>query len=554
MFCANCGREMKESIKFCPECGAPVDMTPNLNTNMDTNLNMAAENIFSERKLYGTGNYETLRQMTGKAEKVRKIFNVIMTILLIMYAYLMIRGLSGMLASVLEGQDTILHFAFNVFAVILFTCALLHIGLDIVLPILQKTKMIHAEEYLKCIVANDRRALMHALGQMKCSVVKSVYMDEHGEVCAAGKKSKHIFTIENETLMMTSQKDNYKAVLERETIAACLLKFLVPEAPINALANEKSNLRLSRMKLLLSIAAFVCGIIAVVIAIIYGTGNNYINMVKNGSPEAYSNITYGDAFDAFFHNCEWQYFESEDKRNVVEFHGDCMYGDNKVKVLIQFVVNKEQGTFHVWTAAIDGEEQPELIYSLMLLSIFENYGEDSQKGYLQLDDNLLTEKEMQSYKGEAYLQLDSDLSNEKDTQLYEDEVYNGEESVYNNDFDDDWSVEEFVENNVIAWEDVKGLAGRWSDGTIEISISIYTDADTYYVYSEVGTFFYGEILGTLYFLEGDENSWYLIGELAQGDEFTLQYWGGDEFKIIEASEGLRSVIGTTLYCQERYES
>lgn len=248
MFCANCGREMKESIKFCPECGAPVDMTPNLNTNMDTNLNMAAENIFSERKLYGTGNYETLRQMTGKAEKVRKIFNVIMTILLIMYAYLMIRGLSGMLASVLEGQDTILHFAFNVFAVILFTCALLHIGLDIVLPILQKTKMIHAEEYLKCIVANDRRALMHALGQMKCSVVKSVYMDEHGEVCAAGKKSKHIFTIENETLMMTSQKDNYKAALERETIAACLLKFLVPEAPINALANEKSNLRLSRMK------------------------------------------------------------------------------------------------------------------------------------------------------------------------------------------------------------------------------------------------------------------------------------------------------------------
>ena len=61
MFCANCGKELKEDIKFCPVCGVPV------------NINKAAENnIASEEKNYGTGDYETLRQMLEKAKKLKK--------------------------------------------------------------------------------------------------------------------------------------------------------------------------------------------------------------------------------------------------------------------------------------------------------------------------------------------------------------------------------------------------------------------------------------------------------------------------------------------------
>lgn len=106
----------------------------------------------------------------------------------------------------------------------------------------------------------------------------------------------------------------------------------------------------------------------------------------------------------------------------------------------------------------------------------------------------------------------------------------------------------------MALEDILGLGGRWSDGNIEISIGIYTDSDMYSSYSEVGTCFFGEIMGTLYYLGSDENGFlYLVGELAQGDKFVLQYWGGDTFEIVDASEGLYSAINAILYCEEHYE-
>lgn len=560
MFCANCGKELKEDIKFCPVCGVPV------------NINKAAENnIASEEKNYGTGDYETLRQMLEKAKKVKKVSNVIITILFLVYGYLFMRGLLRMLTSVLENRETITQFAFSVFAVILFTCGLLYVGLEVILPILQGRKAVYAEEYLKCIVVNDKKALMYSLGQMKCSAIKNVYMDERGEVCVAGKRSKHIFEIQNKTPIITSQKSNYKAVLERETIAACLLKFLVPEAPVNAFANEKSNLMLTRMRWLLSIVAITCGVVFIVIAIMRGTGSNYINIVKNGSPEMYSNITYGEAFDDFFNNSEWKYFEAEDGEDVVEFHGTCMYGDDRVQVSMQFVVNEDQETFHVWSATIDGEEQPELVYSLLLLKVFESYTGESQKGYLQLeDDSLLDKKEtVADIENEvpdlfAESEITSVIESEEsdlfieNSLIVESDLFVENDIVGNNfsetsDNADGGEVEELIDNDV-ALEDILGLGGRWSDGNIEISIGIYTDSDMYSSYSEVGTCFFGEIMGTLYYLGSDENGFlYLVGELAQGDKFVLQYWGGDTFEIVDASEGLYSAINAILHCEEHYE-
>ncbi len=63
-------------------------------------------------------------------------------------------------------------------------------------------------------------------------------MDERGDVCVAGKKSRHIFIEQGGIPVMASKRGNYKAVMERETIAACLLKYLIPEAPVNAYERE----------------------------------------------------------------------------------------------------------------------------------------------------------------------------------------------------------------------------------------------------------------------------------------------------------------------------
>lgn len=172
-------------------------------------------------------------------------------------------------------------------------------------------------------------------------------------------------------------KDNY---------AACLLKFLVPEAPVNTYENEAGNRRLSRMKLLFAAATAAGGAILIVIAIMYATGGSYVSMVKNGYPELYPDITYGEAFEDFFGACEWEYFESGAGQDVVEFRGNCMYDEEQVSVIIQFLVYEDRGTFEVYAAAIDGEEQPAWVYSILLLNVFESYGGGGERGQLQPED------------------------------------------------------------------------------------------------------------------------------------------------------------------------
>ena len=60
-----------------------------------------------------------------------------------------------------------------------------------------------------------------------------------------------------------------------------------------------------------------------------------------------------------------------------------MYGDKRAAVTVQFLVYEDRGTFEIHTAAIDGEVQPELVYSILLLKIFESYNGDGERGKLE---------------------------------------------------------------------------------------------------------------------------------------------------------------------------
>lgn len=55
-------------------------------------------------------------------------------------------------------------------------------------------------------------------------------------------------------------------------------------------------------------------------------------------------------------------------------------------------------------------------------------------------------------------------------------------------------------------------------------------------------------------MESDGGDYYLMCDLEMGESFVLQYWGGEAMNIVDATEGLRSVVGAALYCEEHYIS
>lgn len=55
--------------------------------------------------------------------------------------------------------------------------------------------------------------------------------------------------------------------------------------------------------------------------------DKHVLAVKNGAPVLIPQITYGQAFEEFFSNPTWKYFEGEGGEDVVEFTGGCTYFD-----------------------------------------------------------------------------------------------------------------------------------------------------------------------------------------------------------------------------------
>lgn len=69
------------------------------------------------------------------------------------------------------------------------------------------------------------------------------------------------------------------------------------------------------------------------------TGNQYVVLVKAGHDTAHPDVTYERAFETYFKNPQWQYFESTKGEDVVEFTGDCMHDGQQVKARVQFIVD-----------------------------------------------------------------------------------------------------------------------------------------------------------------------------------------------------------------------
>lgn len=114
-------------------------------------------------------------------------------------------------------------------------------------------------------------------------------------------------------------------------------------------------------------------------------GKEYVNSVKDGHPELYSDISYGEAFESFFSNPEWEYFESTEGDDVVEFSGGCTYQGADVTATIQFILDYDNGTFETGAFEMNGVPQSELMTYAMITKVFDEYGKDASEHSIDIE-------------------------------------------------------------------------------------------------------------------------------------------------------------------------
>jgi ribosomal protein S27AE len=129
------------------------------------------------------------------------------------------------------------------------------------------------------------------------------------------------------------------------------------------------------------IILIVLGIVGVTCYLIFntplgskvGVEDEHVTFVKNGSPISYPDITYDEAFSAFFSDTSWEYFVSDKGLDVVEFNGDCLYYDSEITVTIQFVLDMKNGTFEMEYVAFNDVPQSVLMSYALITKVFESY-------------------------------------------------------------------------------------------------------------------------------------------------------------------------------------
>lgn len=320
--------------------------------------------------------FDTLRKVMDKSGAVEKTIGIILKIVAVLYLLSLGSNLLMDLAQIADGTAGGLLLVTDIAGITFWYCIIMFVVLKICMSVLKTKLDFCGTACLVPLQMLDRQDLIQALRRMNCSAVKDVYVDADSNVCVQGEKYRYTFKKEDDLLMISPDKENYKAYLEQMIITGSLLKFLAPDAPVNTYEHYNSNVKLPKIKRLVTIMAVVCGVVWLALAsnpsALEGE-QKYVNMVKNGSPMLYPDSTYGDAFGAFFDDCRWEYFKSTDDQDVVEFHGKCLYGEEKVKIAAQFVVSYEEGTFELYALTINDEVQPELVKVSFMLDVFDDY-------------------------------------------------------------------------------------------------------------------------------------------------------------------------------------
>ena len=136
--------------------------------------------------------------------------------------------------------------------------------------------------------------------------------------------------------------------------------------------------------------------------------------------------------------------------------------------------------------------------------------------------------------------------------LYSETILDGEigetEDYYQNDSPIPWFY-----TYDLSWDSVYGLAGRWSDGSSEFSLSIFSDADSYEWSGEFGVIETAEDRGGMLYMGQNEEEVYVICSLSAGSLELVCRSDGTIIAVNSLPEyGIQA--GQVFYCIERYVS
>lgn len=137
-----------------------------------------------------------------------------------------------------------------------------------------------------------------------------------------------------------------------------------------------------------------------VVSFIAGCGGGDKNqIVRDGHWASYPQVKIGDAYDGFFKNGQWKYFEGEKGAKVVEFTGNCLYKDKEITVRQQFLLG-DGNSFTVGALAFNDIDQDKLTTAALISKIYDEYykqhpegktaGTRSNEGLLQKAQNELS--------------------------------------------------------------------------------------------------------------------------------------------------------------------
>lgn len=75
------------------------------------------------------------------------------------------------------------------------------------------------------------------------------------------------------------------------------------------------------------------------------TDHEYIDIVKEGYLENFSDVTVRNAFNYAFFEPYWRYYQAKTGEQVVELSGDITFQDEKGHAILQFVVDEQTTQF-----------------------------------------------------------------------------------------------------------------------------------------------------------------------------------------------------------------